>query len=85
MAVNLEPIYANRLREFSIEYSDNELDLIHEIIDAVTELDPDIIAGWEIQKGSWGYLEARAKFWGTYQITSCFYWSNLLTDVLRRP
>lgn len=42
----------------------NELDLINDIIDKVLELDPDILAGWEIQAASWGYLETRGKTFG---------------------
>ena len=42
----------------------SELDLINDIIDKVLELDPDIIAGWEVQAASWGYLEARGKTFG---------------------
>ncbi|KAH8997309.1 hypothetical protein EDB92DRAFT_2030379 [Lactarius akahatsu] len=36
-----------------------ELDLLNVAIDLVLDLDPDIIAGWEIQSSSWGYLGAR--------------------------
>ncbi|KAH9004030.1 hypothetical protein EDB86DRAFT_3062394 [Lactarius hatsudake] len=36
-----------------------ELDLLNAAIDLVLDLDPDIIAGWEVQSSSWGYLGAR--------------------------
>lgn len=42
----------------------NELDLINTTIDMVLELDPDILAGWEVQAASWGYLEARGRSFG---------------------
>ncbi|KAF8516147.1 hypothetical protein BU17DRAFT_92979 [Hysterangium stoloniferum] len=41
-----------------------ELDLINSLIDLVLELDPDIVAGWEVQAASWGYLEARGRTFG---------------------
>lgn len=53
-----------RLRDFSPEQAENEMDLVNKTIDVVMELDPDILTGWEIQKGSWGYLAARAKALG---------------------
>ncbi|KAG2023486.1 delta DNA polymerase [Coprinopsis cinerea AmutBmut pab1-1] len=51
MAVNAPPSDPRRLRERSIEYAHSEIDLINNIVDAVVDLDPDIITGWEIQKG----------------------------------
>ena len=44
----------------------SELDLINDIIDKVLEHDPDVVAGWEVQAASWGYLEARGKTFGVY-------------------
>ncbi|KAH9178730.1 hypothetical protein EDB89DRAFT_2111621 [Lactarius sanguifluus] len=41
-----------------------ELDLLNAAIDLVLDLDPDIIAGWEIQSSSWGYLGARGSQYG---------------------
>ncbi|TFK30449.1 hypothetical protein FA15DRAFT_607802 [Coprinopsis marcescibilis] len=61
IAVNTPPLTSSRMREFSIEYAENELDLINRVIDTVVNLDPDIITGWEVQRGSWGYLDRRAK------------------------
>lgn len=57
----LEP---RRLRDFDLDLADDELDLINKIVDKILELDPDIITGWEIQKSSWGYLDARAQTFG---------------------
>ncbi|KAK9324185.1 hypothetical protein V1517DRAFT_318484 [Lipomyces orientalis] len=34
----------------------DELDLINRLVDAVRELDPDILTGYEVQNSSWGYL-----------------------------
>ncbi|RXK35490.1 hypothetical protein M231_07268 [Tremella mesenterica] len=40
---------------------DSELDLINWVIDLVKDWDPDVLAGWELHNGSWGYLAARAE------------------------
>lgn len=55
-----------RMTPHSAEISivSSELDLINGIIDKVLELDPDIVAGWEVQAASWGYLEARGRTFG---------------------
>ncbi|KAJ3760352.1 hypothetical protein EV360DRAFT_93611 [Lentinula raphanica] len=47
-----------------LETFSSELDLINSILDVVIELDPDIIAGWDVQNSSWGYLAARARSFG---------------------
>ena len=38
----------------------NELDLINRIVDIVRGYDPDILTGYEVHGGSWGYLIERA-------------------------
>ena len=43
---------------------DTELDALNAVVDMVMLYDPDILAGWEVQAGSWGYLEARGKEFG---------------------
>ena len=43
----------------------NELDLFNRLIDLIIEIDPDILTGWEVQAGSWGYLEARGQTYGS--------------------
>ncbi|KAK1233576.1 DNA polymerase zeta [Marasmius sp. AFHP31] len=52
--------YAKRLRGVHVRYVDTELELINETLDVVLNLDPDLIAGWEVQNSSWGYLANRA-------------------------
>lgn len=54
---------ALRLRDWKFESLESELDLINRVVDIVQDLDPDILVGWDVQAGSWGYLSARA---GTY-------------------
>ncbi|KAI0068183.1 hypothetical protein BV25DRAFT_1793280 [Artomyces pyxidatus] len=51
-------------RGFSFEVVDDELDLLNKVVDTVLDLDPDIVAGWEIQGSSWGYLSARGRHFG---------------------
>ena len=40
---------------------DNELDLINRMVDIVRYYDPDILAGYEVHGGSWGYVIERAR------------------------
>ncbi|KAG8843189.1 DNA polymerase zeta [Serendipita sp. 405] len=58
---NFDP---RRLRNHRLESFESELDIINALIDEVNHLDPDIICGWEVQSGSWGYLIARANIYG---------------------
>ncbi|KAI0033173.1 hypothetical protein K488DRAFT_48291 [Vararia minispora EC-137] len=53
-----------RLRDSAITFVANELDLLNTVVDTIVALDPDVIVGWEIQSGSWGYVAARAKGYG---------------------
>ncbi|CAE6457952.1 unnamed protein product [Rhizoctonia solani] len=45
--------------EYKIEVVSSELDLLNTLIDLVREFDPDILAGWQVQTASWGYLNTR--------------------------
>ncbi len=63
-SVQLDP---RRIREFRLDIVDTELDLLNRISDLVAELNPDILTGWEVQRASWGYLNLRAKHYGTKQ------------------
>ena len=53
-----------RLRDHPIETVDTELELLNRVTDIIVELDPDILAGWEIQSASWGYCDARGRAYG---------------------
>ncbi|KAF5861120.1 DNA polymerase zeta [Aspergillus alliaceus] len=44
-----------------IEHESTELDLINRLIDIVRLYDPDIITGYEVHNGSWGYVIERAR------------------------
>jgi DNA polymerase zeta len=43
-----------------VEEESTELDLINRVVDIVRMYDPDILAGYEVHRGSWGYLMERA-------------------------
>ena len=47
--------------DFEIEKEDTELDLINRIVDIVRENDPDILTGFEVHNGSWGFVIERAR------------------------
>ena len=62
---NRPHVSQTRLRQFDMNYFGGELDLLNGLVDLVIELDPDILAGWEVQINSWGFLEARGGTYGT--------------------
>ncbi|TRM66323.1 hypothetical protein BD626DRAFT_613855 [Schizophyllum amplum] len=64
LAVDAPQIRPERLRGLGIQCVDTELDLLNQVVDVVVDLDPDIIAGWEAQTQSWGYLVARGNEYG---------------------
>ncbi|KAF8078614.1 hypothetical protein FPV67DRAFT_1465830 [Lyophyllum atratum] len=50
-----------RIRDIEMDIAHDEVDLINRIVDLVGDLDPDIVTGWDVQRGSWGYLDARGR------------------------
>ena len=44
-----------------VEAETSELDLINRMVDIVRDYDPDILAGYEVHGGSWGYIIERAR------------------------
>jgi DNA polymerase zeta len=44
-----------------VEHEEDELDLINRMVDIVRQFDPDILTGYEVHNGSWGYLIERAR------------------------
>ncbi|KAF8898732.1 hypothetical protein BD779DRAFT_1485278 [Infundibulicybe gibba] len=56
--------YPERLRHFHVDFVSDELDLINKFMDIVVELDPDILIGWDVQRASWGFLDARGQHYG---------------------
>ncbi|KAG8686231.1 DNA polymerase zeta, partial [Ceratobasidium sp. 395] len=49
---------------YKVEVVESELDLLNSLIDMVRDWDPDILAGWQVQTASWGYIEARGRSYG---------------------
>ncbi|GLB36160.1 putative DNA polymerase type-B family protein [Lyophyllum shimeji] len=49
------------IRDIELDVVQNEVDLINRVIDLVGDLDPDIVTGWDVQRGSWGFLDARGR------------------------
>lgn len=43
-----------------VEHEDNELDILNRMVDIVRQFDPDILTGYNVHTGSWGYLIERA-------------------------
>ncbi|KAG8872386.1 DNA polymerase zeta [Tulasnella sp. 331] len=70
-----------RLRDTSIRLFDTELDMVNAFIDQVQEWDPDILSGWELQNGSWGYLVERVG--RTYELSISDLVSRVRTSVKR--
>lgn len=67
---NADPL---RLHDPNIRVVAEEIELINMIIYYVNHLDPDIIAGWEVQNTSWGFLSARGDHHGKFfVILLCF-------------
>lgn len=44
-----------------VDEESNELDLINRLVEIVRNYDPDILTGYEVHSGSWGYIIERAK------------------------
>lgn len=51
-----------------VEYEEDELDLINRMVDIVRQFDPDILTGYEVHNGSWGYLIERARMKFEYNL-----------------
>ncbi|KAK5001290.1 hypothetical protein LTR28_012846, partial [Elasticomyces elasticus] len=66
---------AKKIRQqsvFEVEEEDNELDLINRMVDIVRAYDPDILTGYEVHNGSWGYLIERARLVYEYDLCDEF-------------
>ena len=55
-----------------VEEESTELDLINRIVDIVRKYDPDILTGYEVHGGSWGYIIERARFGYDYNLCDEF-------------
>lgn len=61
--------------KFEIEAASSELDVFNMLVDVVRRYDPDILAGYEVNSSSWGYIIGRGK--KAYDIDMC----NMLSRV----
>lgn len=68
--------HQDRLANLPAEVFPSELDLLNTFADIVVNLDPDILVGWEIERGSWGYLDARARHYGILLRASGSLWQK---------
>lgn len=55
-----------------VEEESNELDLINRMVDIVRDHDPDILTGYEVHGGSWGYMIERARCQYDYNLCDEF-------------
>ena len=55
-----------------VEEESSELDLINRMVDIVRHYDPDILTGYEVHNGSWGYLIERARYKYDYNLCDEF-------------
>lgn len=64
-------------KEMDIDVSEenNELDLLNKLVDIVRDFDPDILTGYEVHNGSWGYLIERARI--KYEFDLCDEFSRM--------
>lgn len=58
--------------DVDVEYEEDELDLLNRMIDIVRRFDPDILTGYEVHNGSWGYLIERARLKYDYNLCDEF-------------
>jgi DNA polymerase zeta len=66
--VSSEYLNNSRIRCIPFEEVSSELEALNLLVDIVVELDPDIVTGWEVQRGSWGYVNSRAALYGSFFI-----------------
>ena len=55
-----------------VEEEASELDLISRMVDIVRNYDPDILTGYEVHNGSWGYIIERARYKYDYNLCDEF-------------
>jgi DNA polymerase zeta len=51
----------SKLGETTVMYETHELEVLNTFVSVVRDFDPDILTGYEVHNGSWGYLIDRAK------------------------
>ena len=61
-----------------IDEESSELDLLNRMVDIVRHHDPDILTGYEVHGGSWGYMIERARY--KYDYNLCDEFSRMLSQ-----
>lgn len=75
LALCQDDILAQRLRKFSssdVAEENSELSLLVRMVEIVRTHDPDILTGYEVHGGSWGYLIERARLKYDYDLCDEF-------------
>ncbi|KAJ9641369.1 DNA polymerase zeta [Coniosporium tulheliwenetii] len=62
-----------------VEHEEDELDLINRVVDIVHSFDPDILTGYEVHNGSWGYMIERARV--KYEYNLCDEFSRMKSQL----
>lgn len=67
-------------RQYGVEIDEetSELDVINRMVDIVRHHDPDILTGYEVHGGSWGYMIERAR--SKYDYNLCDEFSRMLSQ-----
>ena len=81
LALSEEGGLAQRIaQQYAIEIDEeiSELDLINRMVDIVRHHDPDILTGYEVHGGSWGYIIERARC--KYDYNLCNEFSRMLSQ-----
>ena len=75
IALSGERGLAHKISQYSnveVEEEDLELELINRMVDIVRSYDPDILTGYEVHGGSWGYMIERARCQYDYNLCDEF-------------
>ena len=75
LALSEEEGLAHKIQQqtaVEVEEETSELDLINRMVDIVRNYDPDILTGYEVHNGSWGYMIERARYKYDYNLCDEF-------------
>lgn len=75
LAISEDGNLGNRISRqigIAVESESNELDLFNRLVDIVRSYDPDILTGYEVHGGSWGYVIERARLKYDYNLSEEF-------------
>ncbi|CEJ91394.1 Putative DNA polymerase [[Torrubiella] hemipterigena] len=72
------PQRLSKMVPFEVRQESTELDLLVTLVDVVRSLDPDILTGYEVHGGSWGFLMERARL--RYDYNLCDELSRMKTE-----